>query len=178
MGVSEIDNSKKIFYTYIKFFFVVMIDITIKMDYTYSVMKIPSRFTIAVHTLLAIHTFEKTDKTTSEFLAASVNVNPVIIRRTLQSLKAAGMIEVKAGSGGARIAKSLEEITLYDVYRAVDSVDGDLFHFHEHPNPDCPVGKNVHALLDGRLARAQAAMENELRGTTLKNLADELATLR
>lgn len=107
-----------------------------------------------------------------------MNVNPVIIRRTLQSLKAAGMIEVKAGSGGARIAKPLEEITLYDVYRAVDSVDGDLFHFHEHPNPDCPVGKNVHALLDGRLARAQAAMENELRGTTLKNLADELATLR
>lgn len=137
-------------------------------------MKITSRFTVAVHTLLAIHTFEGSDKTTSEFLAASVNVNPVVIRRILQSLKAAGMVEVRAGSGGAHIAKPLEDITLYDVYRAVDCVEGELFHFHEHPNPDCPVGRNVHALLDGRLAAAQAAIENELRRTTLKDLADEL----
>ena len=137
-------------------------------------MKITSRFTVAVHMLLAIHTFEGSDKTTSEFLAASVNVNPVVIRRILQSLKAAGMVEVRAGSGGAHIAKPLEDITLYDVYRAVDCVEGELFHFHEHPNPDCPVGRNVHALLDGRLAAAQTAMENELRRTTLKDLADEL----
>ena len=138
-------------------------------------MKITSRFTVAVHTLLAIHTFEQTEKTTSDFLAASVNVNPVVIRRILLSLKAAGMIEVKAGSGGARIVKNLNDITLYDVYRAVDSVDGGLFRFHESPNPNCPVGKNIHALLDRRLDAAQAAMENELRRTTLADLAQELS---
>lgn len=138
-------------------------------------MKITSRFTVAVHTLLAIHTFEQTEKTTSDFLAASVNVNPVVIRRILLSLKAAGMIEVKAGSGGARIVKNLNDITLYDVYRAVDSVDGGLFHFHESPNPSCPVGKNIHALLDRRLDAAQAAMENDLRRTTLADLAQELS---
>ena len=138
-------------------------------------MKITSRFTVAVHTLLAIHTFEQTEKTTSDFLAASVNVNPVVIRRTLLSLKAAGMVEVKAGSGGARIVKNLNDITLYDVYRAVDSVDGGLFYFHESPNPNCPVGKNIHALLDRRLDAAQAAMENDLRRTTLADLAQELS---
>lgn len=138
-------------------------------------MKITSRFTVAVHTLLAIHTFEQTEKTTSDFLAASVNVNPVVIRRILLSLKAAGMIEVKAGSGGARIVKNLNDITLYDVYRAVDSVDGGLFHFHESHNPNCPVGKNIHALLDRRLDAAQAAMENDLRRTTLADLAQELS---
>ncbi len=47
-------------------------------------MQISSRFTVAVHTLLAIDTFEKEYKTTSEFLASSVNVNPVVIRRTLR----------------------------------------------------------------------------------------------
>ena len=57
-------------------------------------MKIASRFTVAVHTLLVIHTFGKEQKTTSDFIAASVQVNPVIIRRTLLSLKAAGMIVV------------------------------------------------------------------------------------
>ena len=64
-------------------------------------MKITSRFTVAVHTLLAIHILGKERKMTSEEIAASVNVNPVVIRRTLQSLKAAGLVSVRAGSGGA-----------------------------------------------------------------------------
>ena len=137
-------------------------------------MKITSRFTVAVHTLLAIHTFGNERKTTSDFIAESVNANPVVIRRILLSLKAAGMVEVKAGSGGARIVRDLNDITLYDVYRAVDSVDGDLFHFHENPNPACPVGKNIHAVLDTHLADAQAAMENELKKVTLAQLTEEL----
>ena len=109
-----------------------------------------------------------------DFIAASVQVNPVVIRRTLQSLKAAGMIEVKAGSGGAAIVRDLNDVTLYDVYKAVDSVEGDMFHFHERPNPACPVGKNIHAVLDGHLAAAQAAMENELKKVTLAMLVHEL----
>ena len=137
-------------------------------------MKIASRFTVAVHTLLVIHTFGREQKTTSDFIAASVQVNPVIIRRTLLSLKAAGMIEVKAGSGGATIVRDLKDITLYDVYRAVDSVEGDIFHFHENPNAACPVGKNIHAVLDTHLADAQAAMENELKKVTLLDLTREL----
>ena len=79
-------------------------------------MKITSRFTVAVHTLLVIYFFGDKTRTTSEFIAESVNVNPVVIRRTLLSLKSAGMIEVKAGCGGARIVKDLKDITLYDVY--------------------------------------------------------------
>lgn len=140
-------------------------------------MKITSRFTVAVHTLLVIYFFGKTNKVTSDFIAASVQVNPVVIRRTLLSLKAAGLIEVKAGSGGASICRDLKEITLYDVYRAVDAVEareGGLFHFHENPNPACPVGRNIHAVLDGRLAEAQRAMERELQKVTLSDLTQDL----
>lgn len=137
-------------------------------------MKITSRFTVAVHTLLVIYFFEGKEKTTSEFIAASVNVNPVVIRRALLSLKAAGIVEVKAGSGGASIVKDLKDITLFDVYRAVDSVDGDIFHFHENPNPACAVGKNIHAVLDTHLADAQRALENELKKVTLYDLTREL----
>ncbi|MDY4610820.1 MAG: Rrf2 family transcriptional regulator [Sphaerochaetaceae bacterium] len=137
-------------------------------------MKITSRFTVAVHTLLAIHTFGKDYKTTSEFIASSVNVNPVIIRRTLGSLKEAGIVDVKAGSGGASIIKPLKDITLLDVYKAVDSVEDGLFNFHDNPNPACPVGKNIHAVLDGHLLDAQAAMERKLRETTFADLVREL----
>lgn len=139
-----------------------------------SFMKITSKFTIAVHTLLAINTFSKEHKTTSEFIASSVNVNPVVIRRTLLSLKAAGIVDVKAGSGGATIIKKLKDITLYDVYKAVDCVEGGMFHFHEHPNPKCPVGKNIHAVLDKYLEAAQLAFENELKKTTLQKLSQDL----
>ena len=137
-------------------------------------MKITSRFTVAVHTLLVINTFQDKVKTTSEFIASSVNVNPVVIRRTMQSLKAAGMIDVKAGSGGARLARRPEDITLFDVYSAVDSVEGDLFHFHENPNPACPVGRSIHAVLDVKLQEAQAALENRLKKTTLADLAGQI----
>ncbi len=137
-------------------------------------MKITSRFTVAVHTLLAICAFQKDHKVTSSFIASSVNVHPVVIRRTLLSLKAAGMVDVQAGSGGARLLVDPRNITLYDIYRAVDCIEGDLFSFHEHPNPDCPVGKNIHALLDQHLLDAQSAMEDALRRVTLDDLLGEL----
>ena len=137
-------------------------------------MKITSRFTVAVHTLLTIYYFGEKNKVTSDFIAQSVCVNPVVIRRTLLSLKAAGMVEVKAGSGGASIVKDLQDITLYDVYRGVDRVEGDLSHSHENPNPACPVGRNIHAVLDSHLSDAQAAMENELKKVTLADLTRQL----
>lgn len=136
-------------------------------------LKITSRFTVAVHTLLAIYTFQGERKLTSDFIASSTGVNPVIVRRTLQSLKAAGLVDVKAGTGGAVPVKKASEVTLYDIYSAVDCVDGNLFNFHDSPNPDCPVGRSIHRVLDPRLQKAQEAMENELKSVTLAELRIE-----
>jgi DNA-binding IscR family transcriptional regulator len=98
-------------------------------------MQISSRFTMATHILVCIDTFKDDHKLTSDFLAGSVNVNPVIIRKLLQQLKAAGIIEVARGTGGVKIIKPLNEISLYDLYVAVESVEnGELFHFYENPN--------------------------------------------
>ncbi|MDE6408555.1 MAG: Rrf2 family transcriptional regulator [Anaeroplasmataceae bacterium] len=140
-------------------------------------MQITSKFTVAIHTLLAIHTFGKEFKTTSEFIASSVNVNPVVIRRTLQSLKKAGLVEVKSGSGGAIITRDIKGITLYDIYVAMECLEGGLFHFHENPNPKCPVGKNIHSVLDVHLLNAQTAMEKELEKVTLADIVDHLNDL-
>lgn len=142
-------------------------------------MQISSRFTIAVHIFACIAAFETDYKITSNFLAGSVNVNPVIIRRILQQLKAASLITVSRGSGGASIAKPLDEITLLDVYNAVECVDnGTLFHFHENPNINCPVGRNIHHSLDDKLNRIQKAMENEMSKITIADIAaDTLASI-
>lgn len=137
-------------------------------------MQISSRFTIAVHVLICIETFKKDMKTTSDFLASSVNVNPVVIRRILQQLKKAGIVKVKRGSGGADLARDPADITLLDVYTAVESVEeGRLFHFHENPNPQCPVGSNIHNILDDRLKRIQDAMEDQMRSVTIRDVMED-----
>ncbi|MCM1045746.1 MAG: Rrf2 family transcriptional regulator [Candidatus Gastranaerophilales bacterium] len=131
-------------------------------------MQISSRFTIAMHIFACIDTFEKEYKITSDFLAGSVNVNPVIIRKLLSQLKAAGLVNVQRGSGGASIARPLEEITLLDIYNAVKCIEnGELFHFHENTNQDCPVGRNIHHILDDKLRQVQKAMEAEMQKITL-----------
>ena len=132
-------------------------------------MQISSRFTIAVHVLTCIEVFKDDYQVNSEFISASVGVNPVIIRKIFGQLKAAGIIHVqRGGNGGVSLARPAEEITLFDVYRAVDSVEEErLFHFHENPNANCPVGRNMHYVMDERLARAQEAMERELSAMTI-----------
>ena len=117
-------------------------------------MQISSRFTLALHIFACIEVFGKDHKITSDFLAESTNVNPVIIRKLLGQLKGAGLIEVARGTGGTTITKPLKEITFLDVYHAVECIGhGDLFHFHENPNPNCPVGKNIHRILDDKLTQ-------------------------
>ncbi|MDO4554215.1 MAG: Rrf2 family transcriptional regulator [Lachnospiraceae bacterium] len=141
-------------------------------------MQISSRFTIAIHVLTAIDVFQDWMKTTSELLASSVHTNPVVIRRILQQLKAADMIEVARGSGGAKLKKEPDQITLFDIYCAVDCVErGDLFRFHDNPNIECPVGRNIHAVLDGKLMEIQTAFENEMKKTTLADILLETKQL-
>lgn len=138
-------------------------------------MQISSRFTIAVHMLACMDIFKEDYKITSDFLASSINVNPVIIRKILSQLKDAGLIEVKRGPGGAVIARPLEEITFFDVYQSVECIEENtLFHFHENPNKDCPVGRNIHNVLDDKLLRVQAAMEEELKSITLADMDGDL----
>lgn len=134
-------------------------------------MQISSRFTLAVHIFACIDTFGDEYKVTSEFLAGSTNVNPVIIRKLLSQLKKAGLITVARGTGGTAFARPLGEITFLDIYHAVECVEnGSLFHFHENPSTNCPVGRNIHHILDDKLIRVQNAMERELASITLEDL--------
>ena len=138
-------------------------------------MQISSRFTMAIHMFACIDTF--TDrKMTSDFMAASIGTNPVIVRKLLQQLKASGLIEVSMGTGGVTVTKPLDEITFLDVYKAVECTpDEQLFHFHENPNPKCPVGKNIHHVLDDRLNQVQKAMEDKLATMTLADVKNDVA---
>ncbi len=134
-------------------------------------MQITSKFTAAVHILTCIEIFGGEMRVTSDFLSGSTGVNAVIVRNVLGQLREAGIVETRQGSGGANLAKALDEITLYDIYKAVDCTDDTgLFRFHENPNAKCPVGRNIHKVMDSRLEAAQAALENDLKRTTLAKI--------
>ena len=91
------------------------------------------------------------------------------------NLKEAGLISISQGRSGIALAKKPDQITFYDVYKAVDSVNDDgLFHFHENPNPECPIGKNIHKAMDSKLERVQKRMEDEMRQITLADVMTDI----
>ena len=138
-------------------------------------MQISSRFTLAIHIFACVDIFKNDYKVTSDFISKSTNVNPVIIRKILLQLRNAGLIEVARGTGGTTITRPLSEITFLDIYRAVECVEeNQLFHFHENPNEKCPVGRNIHNVLDDKLQRVQTAMERELQSITLEDVKKDL----
>lgn len=137
-------------------------------------MKISSRFAVAVH-ILSLLAVSPTSHNTSEWIAGSVNTNPVIIRRVLGKLKKAGLVNVRSGTGGAYLIKELKDITLFEIYQGVEVVKEDnLFHLHEQPNPKCPVGANIQSVLQLVLISAQSAMEEVLMKVTMAQLVDGL----
>ena len=141
-------------------------------------MQISSRFTIALHIFACVDTFKEEYEVTSDFLAASINTNPVIVRKILSQLKNAGLINVARGTGGITFTRPPADITFLDVYEAIEPVEnGDLFHFHEAPNPACPVGRNIHGLLDGKLLAIQSAMETEMKKYTIADIHNGLQEL-
>ena len=138
-------------------------------------MQISNRFSVAVHILLCVDAFSDSQKMTSDILAGSVGVNPVVIRRTLGSLKKAGLVDVAAGTGGSKLARPSSDITLLDIYLAVEPVEGGrLFSIHNRPNPQCPVGSAINPLLERRMRQAQKALEDELAGVTLHELLQDM----
>ncbi|WP_314557982.1 Rrf2 family transcriptional regulator [uncultured Parvimonas sp.] len=133
-------------------------------------MQISSRFTLAIHILVAADIFEDEYKVTSELMASSSNANSVTIRKIMKQLKEAGIINVKRGPGGIELSRPKDQITLLDIFNAVESLeDGKLFRFHENPNKMCPVGRNIHASIDEMLDSIQNEMEDALRKYTLQD---------
>lgn len=133
-----------------------------------------SRFAVAVHILTFLDQ-NAGEPVTSEHIAGSVNTNPSLVRRLLGMLGRAGLSTSQMGAGGgALLARRADTITLLDVYRAVDK-DAELFAMHsERPNPKCPVGRNIQAVLETRIDTATRAMEAELARASVADLGRDV----
>jgi Rrf2 family protein len=137
-------------------------------------MSANSRLTIAVHALawLALARRRGRELLTSDQVAASINTNPVIVRRSLGELRRAGLVEVRHGAGaGWRLARPPEQITLLSVYEAVESTP--LFGMHRtEPNQECPVGRGIRPALSQVYDGVELAVRRELAATTIAEVLD------
>ncbi|MDF9844396.1 MULTISPECIES: Rrf2 family transcriptional regulator [unclassified Paenibacillus] len=137
-------------------------------------MSISSRFSVGIH-ILSLLEINKTGVNSSEAIANSVNTNPVVIRRIMGMLKNAELVRIKPGIAGAELARELSEITLLDVYKAVNVVnENGLFSIHENPNPDCPVGKQLQETIEPIFILAQSALEKVLQEVTMEDIVNNL----
>lgn len=128
-----------------------------------------SRFAIAVH-VLTLMAWADDEPLKSELVACSVNTNPVVIRRILCALAKAGLVVSQTGAaGGSRLMRKPSQITLLDIYRAVDA--GNVFSLHRQPpNDECPVGVNIEAVLENILAEVDQSMERVFSKITIEKV--------
>jgi DNA-binding IscR family transcriptional regulator len=133
-------------------------------------MATSTRFAVGVH-LLATLAANPGKVERSEDVAGSANTNPVVVRRLFSLMTAAGLIRARLGpEGGFELARLASDITLRDVFAALES--GELFTEHRSPpSASCPVGAHILPVLREATAPAVEGLEAELSRTTIADIA-------
>ena len=136
-------------------------------------MSTSSRFAVAVH-VLTLMAWADEEPLKSEQVAESVNTNPVVIRRMLCELAESKLVVSQTGAmGGSKLARPPHQITLLDIYLAVESRG--VFSLHRHPpNRHCPVGVNIGTVLNEVLDEVDSAVERVLANITIKDVVSRL----
>ena len=137
-------------------------------------MQLSMKCSVAVHCLIFIHEARGVAKVTSALLAQSTGVNPVIIRNILSALKKAGLISVARGTGGAELRREPEQITLYQIYSALEP-DGlsSLIGIHSCGQRPCPVARNIQAVLAGPYHKIEDAIRRTMEEITLASMLED-----
>lgn len=131
-----------------------------------------TRFATAIHimTLLAENPQEWL---TSEWMAGSININPVIVRKELSVLREAGLITSRQGKeGGSRLSKNADIIKISDIYLAVKNTEV-LGKKNNNPNPSCPVGKEINNHLEVLFSETDQLVLSFLGDKTLQEFFDQ-----
>lgn len=136
-----------------------------------TVMAANSQFAIAVHILTVLAKEGEGNNVKSDFIAASVNTNPVVIRRLLGDLSEARLVVSQTGAnGGTRLAKCPNLINLADVHKAVSC--GKTFALARQTNRDCSIGKNIQCVLEKLQSEISDVVEAKLAQFSLQSVLE------
>ena len=137
-------------------------------------MQISIKCSVAVHCLIFIHEAKGIAKVTSNLLAQSTGSNPVVIRNILSALKKAGLIAVPRGTGGAELCADPSQITLYQIYSALEP-DGvtSIIGIHPCEGRSCPVAQNIRKVLQIPYRKIEDAVQKTMESITLQSMIDD-----
>lgn len=137
-------------------------------------VRVDTKFSTAIHLLILVSEAEQ--PMSSEQIATSVGTNPSYVRKVAARLSHAGIIEGRRGRSGFALLKAPEDISMLEVYRAVEQTEKvHVFDIHQNPSDECIVGRNIRPVLGGMFRHAEQVVEDELAGATL---ADCMARMR
>ena len=131
-------------------------------------MKFSHKLSDAIHILAYLDSFKDGDRSSKQ-IAASIEANPSVVRSLMSDLRRAGLIQSQQGAPNATLAKDPANITLLDVYHALN-MNHDLLHIDPKTNPNCLVGANIQDTLNEVYAQVQVAAEAQLQATTLQDV--------
>lgn len=137
-------------------------------------MRRDTRLSGVLHVL--VHMADAECPVTSETMAAAMNTNAAVVRRTMTGLRRAGIVQARKGPGGGwTLMHRPSDIALSDVYAALGS-PASFAIGHRSEAPVCPVERTVNCALDDALRRAQAALLEGMSGVKLSTLVDDVRT--
>lgn len=132
-------------------------------------MYISTKCSVAIHCLIFINEYGEQTKVTSELLSRSTGVSAVTIRNIMSALKRDGILSVKYGTGGTTLNCPPAEVSLYRVCKALEpDFLAKLIGVHSSPSALCPVGRNIHAVLNHTYEKIRTDLSNSLKGITLE----------
>ncbi|EJL70157.1 Rrf2 family transcriptional regulator [Chryseobacterium populi] len=133
-----------------------------------------TRFATAVH-IMTLLTKSPQEWLTSEWMAGSININPVIVRKEIGVLKEAGLIISRQGKeGGSQLAKNADQISISEIYSAIKNTEV-LGKKNNNPNPACSVGKEINTHLNTLFEETDRLVFNFLGDKSLKEFADQFS---
>ena len=134
------------------------------------IMKYSTKLSDTVHVMVLI-AINQEKSLSSASIAESVHTNPGFVRQLMLKLKKAGLMTSVAGHARPSLSKPADQITLLDIYKAVEG-DKPLLHLDTHTNPDCGVGINIQLSLQGFYNEIQEAAEEKMNMITLQDIID------
>ena len=127
-----------------------------------------TRFATALH-LMTLMARYPNEWLSSEWLAGSINIHPVVVRREVSILRSAGLIECKKGKdGGCQIRKQIAEISLADIFDALHAAEF-LGKKNQNPNPKCEVGRKINQELEKIYQETNTLVRNFLKEKGLED---------
>ena len=131
-------------------------------------MKYSTKLSDAVHIMAFIAIHQEYDLS-STVIADSIQTNPAFVRQIMMKLKKAGLMSSVNGHAKPSLAKPAEEITLLDIYKAVEG-NKPLLHLDTHTNPECGVGINIQLALQDYYNEIQKGTETHMSGISLQDI--------